>query len=95
MATLSTTFGAKLEEMVKTLDFMGRTYPMHFQKKNNGSAESVEQCFFVRVRDFYALPRRVQDALVELDSTGSPGKVMAALDVLTQYEQQQKNAPLR
>lgn len=95
MATLSTTLGAKLEEMVKTLDFMGRSYPMHFQKKNDGSAESEEQSFFVRVPGFYDMPRRVQAALVELDSTANPGKLMAALEVLTQYEQQQKNAPLR
>ena len=87
MARFTFETGKRPEDMVKRLDFNGKTYLMHFVRDiGTGAIESVEMPFFYQV-DAWRMPNKIQKALHRLDGSSSVHDIAQAVHVLTEFEE--------
>ncbi|GEM_PF-4312788 len=89
MAKFTMTTGAKSHDLVYQLDFMGRSYPVHFKPTEDGMI-SRENCIFIRVPGYDDLPEKVRKALHKCALPASLCDINEAVQTLTQYEREQR-----
>lgn len=88
MAKYTFQAGKRPEDAVERLVFQGNTYQMHYRRLSPTKTESVEQCFFAQVPNFYQLPKKVQEALVKLSEDHGRFALAQAVQVLSDYERE-------
>jgi hypothetical protein len=87
MAKFTMTTGAQRHDLVYQLDFMGRSYPLHFRPTADGMI-SVEDSIFSRVPDYYNLPKKIRAAIHKCELPSSLCDINEAVQTLTQYERE-------
>lgn len=85
MAKFTMATGVTRYDLVYQLDFMGRSYPIHFKPTTDGMI-SVEDSIFTRVPGYYNLPKKIQTALRKCELAGNIFGINEAVQVLTAYE---------
>ena len=89
MAKFTMTTGVKSHDLTYQLDFMGRSYPIHFKPTEDGMI-SVENSIYVQVPGYENLPKRVRAALRKCGLDGNLCDINEAVQVLTAYENKLK-----
>lgn len=93
MARMIINYAPQMENDIHTLQFMGKSYTLHFRRIDNYRAESIEQSFHIQVgMDFYKFPEPVQAALIEVSTAETTEERRRALQVLSDYERSKRDA---